>query len=70
MSDLEDELLALAGGDVSSDEEDARDQSRDASDSPAPAPKRKETPARGDASKTPVKKSKKNADESEEEGEA
>ncbi|KAH8902391.1 hypothetical protein BR93DRAFT_904124 [Coniochaeta sp. PMI_546] len=68
MSDLEDELLALAGGDVSSDDEQV-DISRDASESPAPAPKKNETPARGGA-KPPARKGNRDADESEEEGEA
>lgn len=69
MSDLEDELLALAGGDVSSDDEQQPDSSRDASESPAPAAKRNETPARGGA-KAPARKGNRDADESEEEGEA
>lgn len=68
MSDLEDELLALAGGDVSSDDEEV-DISRNASESPAPAPKKNETPARGGA-KPPARKGNRDADESEEEGEA
>ncbi|KAK3316698.1 hypothetical protein B0H66DRAFT_604973 [Apodospora peruviana] len=77
MSDIEDELLALAGGDVSSDnEEEAMDMSRDESrsPSPAPAPAQNETPVRGVATKkTPAKKAKQRArsdDESEDEGEA
>jgi RNA polymerase-associated protein RTF1 len=77
MSDIDDELLALAGGDVSSDEEPmelSRDESR--SPSPAPAPSReKDTPSRGLAvKKTPAKKAKRRGsrsdDESDEEGEA
>lgn len=77
MSDIDDELLALAGGDVSSGEEDeAMDMSRDASRSPARASsKERDTPARGVAvKKTPAKKTKKHGsrsdDESEDEGEA
>lgn len=59
MSDVEDELLALAGGDVSSDDE-GHDRS-DVSASPPP----KNAPSKGGAKKA----SKKN-DDSEEEGEA
>jgi RNA polymerase-associated protein RTF1 len=62
MSDVEDELLALAGGDVSSDEEDQAITHRDQSDSPA-----KNTASKGNARKTSGKKK---HDESEEEGEA
>lgn len=70
MSDIDDELLALAGGDASSDEEDARDQSR----SPSPS-KSSDAPARGSANKrTPVPKGKRRAgrndEDSEDEGEA
>ncbi|KAK3906746.1 hypothetical protein C8A05DRAFT_29400 [Staphylotrichum tortipilum] len=79
MSDIDDELLALAGGDVSSGEEDeAMEMSRDQSRSPSPAAiqsKEKDTPARGVAAKkTPAKKAGRRAsrsdDESDEEGEA
>ncbi|KAK0708370.1 hypothetical protein B0H67DRAFT_590115 [Lasiosphaeris hirsuta] len=78
MSDIDDELLALAGGDVSSDEdEEPMDMSRDESRSPSPAPasaSRKETPVKGVATKKgPAKTAKKRArshDESDEEGEA
>ncbi|KAK3305357.1 uncharacterized protein B0T15DRAFT_484990 [Chaetomium strumarium] len=79
MSDIDDELLALAGGDASSaEEEEPMDTSRDGSRSPSPAPassKEKSTPARGVAvKKTPAKKARrqtsKSDDESGEEGEA
>ncbi|KAL2261097.1 hypothetical protein VTK26DRAFT_4714 [Humicola hyalothermophila] len=77
MSDIDDELLALAGGDVSSGEEDeAMDMSRDESRSPARSPsKERDAPARGVAvKKTTAKKTKKRGnksdDESDEEGEA
>ncbi|KAK4240197.1 hypothetical protein C8A03DRAFT_31672 [Achaetomium macrosporum] len=79
MSDIDDELLALAGGDASSaDEEEPMDTSRDGSRSPSPAPtssKQKSTPARGIAvKKTSAKKARRHKsrsdDESEEEGEA
>ena len=79
MSDIDDELLALAGGDVSSDEDDeAMELSRNESRSPSPAPapsKEKDTPARGaPGKKTPAKTAKRRAsrgdDESDEEGEA
>ncbi|GAB1316248.1 RNA polymerase-associated protein rtf1 [Madurella fahalii] len=80
MSDIDDELLALAGGDVSSgeEEEEPMDMGRDESRSPSPAPapsKEKDTPARGVAvKKTPAKKAKRRGgrsdDESDEEGEA
>ncbi|KAK3383969.1 hypothetical protein B0T24DRAFT_70833 [Lasiosphaeria ovina] len=78
MSDIDDELLALAGGDVSSDEEEEQiDRSRDESLSPSPPSQpagRTDTPARGSAVvKTPAKQAKKRArsdDESDEEGEA
>ncbi|EOO03478.1 putative rna polymerase 2 transcription elongation factor protein [Phaeoacremonium minimum UCRPA7] len=74
MSDIDDELLALAGGgDVSSDEEDAAsmDMSREESQSPPPV-KKKEAPAKGVATKkVAAKKTKKRRQEdSEEEGEA
>ncbi|KAL2021991.1 hypothetical protein VTK56DRAFT_6231 [Thermocarpiscus australiensis] len=76
MSDIDDELLALAGGDVSSGEEEApMDMSRDGSRSPSPAPasKDKDASANGVAvKKTSTKKAKKRDDrsESDEEGEA
>jgi RNA polymerase-associated protein RTF1 len=74
MSDVDDELLALAGGDVSSDEEEASmNISRDESRSPTPPPAKKEAPVKGIATKkAPAKKPKKRArsDDSEEEGEA
>ncbi|KAL2264945.1 hypothetical protein VTJ83DRAFT_7455 [Remersonia thermophila] len=78
MSDVDDELLALAGGDVSSSEDEAMDMSRDGSRSPSPPPasssKDKEAPSRGTAAKTTSKKAKGRAsrsdDESEDEGEA
>ncbi|KAJ4302575.1 RNA polymerase-associated protein rtf1 [Collariella sp. IMI 366227] len=79
MSDIDDELLALAGGDVSSDEEDAAmDMSREESRSPSPAPpssKETETPARGVAVKktgasAARRRSSRTDDESEDEGEA
>jgi RNA polymerase-associated protein RTF1 len=63
MSDVEDELLALAGGDVSDEEEQAMERS-DASDSPAP----KEPAAKAGAKK--ISAAKKKHDDSEEEGEA
>ncbi len=72
MSDIDDELLALAGGDVSSDEEEEMNVSRDDSRSPPPA-KKKETTTKGVAQKkAPAKKAKKRSrdDDSEEEGEA
>lgn len=52
MSDVDDELLALAGGDVSSDEDDAamdmsRDQSRSPSLSRSPTPPRKDSASKG-----------------------
>lgn len=52
MSDVDDELLALAGGDVSSDEDDAamdmsRDQSRSPSRSRSPTPPRKDSASKG-----------------------
>lgn len=62
MSDVEDELLALAGGDVSSDEEDQAIIHRDQTDSPA-----KDTASERDAKKPPGREK---HDESEEEGEA
>ncbi|KAK3381296.1 hypothetical protein B0H63DRAFT_475271 [Podospora didyma] len=65
MSDIDDELLALAGGDVSSDEEEeAMDESR----SPSPAPQKAETPAQGGAANKKPRHSR--SDESDEEGEA
>lgn len=77
MSDIDDELLMLAGGDVSSDgDEEAMDMGRDDSRSPSPAPaaKKKDTPAKGVAvKKTPAKSTKKRArsdDGSDEEGQA
>ncbi|KAK3682098.1 hypothetical protein B0T22DRAFT_530569 [Podospora appendiculata] len=78
MSDIDDELLALAGGDVSSDEEEApMDLSREESRSPSlpPTPAKKETPSRGSAAKKPVpkktaKKRDQSHDQSEDEGEA
>ncbi|KAK0644511.1 hypothetical protein B0T16DRAFT_417801 [Cercophora newfieldiana] len=74
MSDIDDELLALAGGDVSSDEDEEMDMSRDGSRSPSPAPvKKKEAQAKGGAAKKPAAKpAKKRArdDGSEDEGEA
>jgi len=75
MSDVDDELLALAGGDVSSDEEASMNLSRAESRSPSPPPpaKKKDAPARGVATqKTPAKKAKRRSrgDDSEEEGEA
>ncbi|KAJ9156461.1 RNA polymerase-associated protein RTF1 [Pleurostoma richardsiae] len=72
MSDIDDELLALAGGDVSSDEDEGSlNISREESRSPAP-PKKKDAPAKGVATKKPAaKKAKKRVqDDSEEEGEA
>lgn len=83
MSDVDDELLALAGGDVSSDEDDAAmDMSRDQSRSPSRSRSRSPTPPRKDsASKGGVAAKKGNAakgrnrgsrsdQESDEEGEA
>ncbi|KAL1839962.1 hypothetical protein VTJ49DRAFT_967 [Mycothermus thermophilus] len=79
MSDVDDELLALAGGDVSSSEDEAMDMSRDGSRSPSPPPasssKDKDGPSRGTAvKKATSKKAKGRAsrsdDESEDEGEA
>lgn len=78
MSDIDDELLALAGGDVSSDDEEPMDMSRDGSRSPSPAPassKEKDIPARpASGKKTPAKSTKRRSsrsdDESDEEGEA
>lgn len=67
MSDLEDELLALAGGDVSSDDEQI--DTRDDSESPAPKARKDSPPAKSGA-KVPAKKTNRNADESEDEGEA
>ncbi|KAL2148197.1 hypothetical protein VTH82DRAFT_6900 [Thermothelomyces myriococcoides] len=78
MSDIDDELLALAGGDVSSGEEEApMDMSRDESRSPSPAPaspREKDASARGVAVKKTAAKKKRRAsrsdDESEDEGQA
>ncbi|KAK4100038.1 hypothetical protein N658DRAFT_497753 [Parathielavia hyrcaniae] len=79
MSDIDDELLALAGGDVSSgEEEEPMDMSRDESRPPSPAPassKEKDPALRGVAAKkTASKKARRRAsrsdDESDEEGEA
>ncbi|EAQ84652.1 hypothetical protein CHGG_08666 [Chaetomium globosum CBS 148.51] len=77
MSDIDDELLALAGGDVSSDEEEAMDMSRNESRSPSPpaaSSREKDTPSRGVAlKKTPAKKTRRASrsdNESEDEGEA
>lgn len=77
MSDIDDELLALAGGDVSSDEEEVMDVSRNESRSPSPPPassRDKETPAKGVAQKKmPAKKTRpasRSDNESEDEGEA
>ncbi|AEO59251.1 hypothetical protein MYCTH_2134860 [Thermothelomyces thermophilus ATCC 42464] len=80
MSDIDDELLALAGGDVSSgEEEEPMDMSRDESRSPAPAPapassREKDASARGVAVKKTAAKKKGRAsrsdDESEDEGQA
>ncbi|KAK5661668.1 hypothetical protein OQA88_9768 [Cercophora sp. LCS_1] len=76
MSDIDDELLALAGGDVSSDEEEPMDMSRDGSRSPSPQPtasRKKDTLAKGvavkKASAKPAKRRSRD-DESEDEGEA
>lgn len=69
MSDIEDELLALAGGDVSDDEQEASDRSHGGLESPPPSVKReKGVPA----TKPTAKKAKKHAqpDGSEDEGEA
>ncbi|KAL2162411.1 hypothetical protein VTH06DRAFT_7324 [Thermothelomyces fergusii] len=78
MSDIDDELLALAGGDVSSgEEEEPMDMSRDDSRSPSPAPassREKDASARGVAVKKTAAKKKGRAsrsdDESEDEGQA
>lgn len=75
MSDIEDQLLELAGGDESSDNEEPMDMSREDSRSPSPAPSKdkKDTPARdGSSKKTPAKKTKRarSDDGSEDEGEA
>ena len=77
MSDIEDQLLELAGGDESSDnEEEPMEMGREDSRSPSPAPSqdKRESPARGGATKkTPVKKAKnrsRSEDGSEDEGEA
>lgn len=67
MSDLEDELLALAGGDVSSDDGEQVDMSREASESPAPATKKNES--KGGA-RAGAKKGNRDVDESGDEGEA
>lgn len=78
MSDIDDELLALAGGDVSSGEdEEPMDMSREASRSPSPAPappRDKDAAPRGVAVKKTAAKKKGRAgrsdDESEDEGQA
>ncbi|KAL2187029.1 plus-3-domain-containing protein [Thermothelomyces heterothallicus CBS 203.75] len=82
MSDIDDELLALAGGDVSSGEEEepmdmSRDESRSPTPAPAPAPassREKDASARGVAVKKTAAKKKGRAsrsdDESEDEGQA
>jgi RNA polymerase-associated protein RTF1 len=79
MSDIDDELLALAGGDVSSDEEEEPMKlSRDESRSPSPeavSSKEKDASSRGtSAKKTPAKRARRRSsrsdDESEDEGEA
>ncbi|KAM7221312.1 hypothetical protein V8F06_003280 [Rhypophila decipiens] len=76
MSDIEDQLLELAGGDESSDDEQAMDMSREDSRSPSPPPQKdkRDTPARNTPTKkTPAKKASKRArsdDESEDEGQA
>ena len=67
MSDLEDELLALAGGDVSSDDGEHMDMSRGSSESPAPPSKKTDSKA---GARSGTKKGNRDADESEEEGEA
>ncbi|KAK4142075.1 uncharacterized protein C8A04DRAFT_13540 [Dichotomopilus funicola] len=76
MSDVDDELLALAGGDVSSDEE-AMELSREDSRSPSPAPassREKEASSRGVAAKKATTSQRRRAsrsdNESEDEGEA
>lgn len=69
MSDIEDELLALAGGDVSDDEQDGTDMGESA----APSPPAADSGLKGTAtSKAASKKAKKRAQDgdSEEEGEA
>ncbi|KAK1782173.1 hypothetical protein QBC45DRAFT_403063 [Copromyces sp. CBS 386.78] len=72
MSDIDDELLALAGGDASDDSGDeAMDMSRDDSRSPSPEPSRKkDTSARGPAKKSVGRKRARSDDESEDEGQA
>ncbi|CCC12984.1 hypothetical protein SMACR_06127 [Sordaria macrospora] len=72
MSDIDDELLALAGGDVSDDSGDeAMDMSRDDSRSPSPDPSRKkDTSARGPAKKSVGRKRGRSDDESEDENQA
>lgn len=73
MSDIEDELLALAGGDVSDDEQGASDRSRGESESHSlPSPSR-ESNVKGTASnRAALNKAKKRTQpgDSEEEGEA
>lgn len=64
MSDIEDELLALAGGDVSSDEEEVGHRGRPASRSPTPpaaaASNNEALASKGAATKKiPAKKSRK-----------
>ena len=75
MSDVDDELLALAGGGDSSDEDEGslRSSGRAESESPPPAAKGKEAPTKGVATKkAPANRTKKRGkqDDSEEEGEA
>jgi RNA polymerase-associated protein RTF1 len=76
MSDVDDELLALAGGDVSSDDEGASmNISREDSRSPSPPPAKKEAPKKGVAQKRgpapkKARKSAKAHDSDEDEGEA
>ncbi|KAK3402071.1 hypothetical protein B0T20DRAFT_403344 [Sordaria brevicollis] len=72
MSDIDDELLALAGGDASDDSGDeAMDMSRDDSRSPSPEPSRKkDAPGRGTAKKSAGRKRTRSDDESEDEAQA
>ncbi|EAA28359.1 hypothetical protein GE21DRAFT_9165 [Neurospora crassa] len=71
MSDIDDELLALAGGDASDDSGDeAMDMSRDDSRSPSPEPRKKDTSTRGTAKKSVGRKRARSDDESEDEGQA
>ena len=72
MSDLDDELLALAGGDISSEDE-GENMSRDGSRSPAPATSKSSGATKGMTQrKPPARKARKRShgDDSEEEGEA